>query len=167
MGRIYCLNILSLKKGGGILTHSLTPKFKPSDEDIACKILTANGRPMYYYDLIREVLSSQDRPLDPTQISGVLTQINLDARFSHLGNGEWGLKAWTPIKVSRKLSTMTLISKELVDDEVGDLDAYKDLLSEDSEEEMGEEVEGEPEEDSINKEDEHQGRKGKREKDAW
>lgn len=166
MGRIYCLNILSLKKGGGILIHSLTPKFKPSDEDIACKILTAKGQPMYYYDLIREVLSSQKRPLDPTQISGVLTQINLDARFTHLGNGEWGLKAWTPVKVSRKLPTLALINKELADDDANDLDADKDLLFEDSEE-LDEEVEGELEEDSIDKEDGHQGRKGEREKEAW
>lgn len=122
---------------------------------------------MYYYDLIREVLSSQERPMDPTQISGVLTQINLDARFSHLGNGEWGLKAWTPIKVSRKLPTMTLINKEWVDDEAVDLDADKDLLSEDIEEELDEEVEGELEEDSIDKEDGRQSRKGKREKEAW
>lgn len=166
MGRIYCQNILSLKKGGGILTHSLTPKFKPSDEDIACKILTTKGQPMYYYDLIREVLGSQERPLDPTQISGVLTQINLDARFSYLGNGEWGLKAWTPIKLSRKLPTISLISKELVDDEANDLDVDKDLLSDDSEEELDEEV-SELEEDSVDKEVGHQRRKGKREKEAW
>lgn len=149
------------------MTHPLTPKFKPSDEDIACEILAAQGRPMYYYDLIREVLSSQERPLDPTHISGVLTQINLDARFSYLGNGEWGLKVWVPTRGSRKLPTITLMNKELVYDVEGnDLDSDKDSFFEDIDEELDEEVEGELEEDSIDKEDGPQVRK-ERENEAW
>lgn len=115
---------------------------------------------MNYYTLIREVLSSQERPLDPTHISEVLTKINLDARFMYLGKGEWGLKAWTPTKVSRKLPTITLMNKELVDDEANELDLDKDLLFDDIEEDLDEEAESELEEDSIDKEDGHQGRKG-------
>jgi DNA-directed RNA polymerase subunit delta len=128
-----------LKKGGGILTHSPTPKFKPSDGDLAYEILAAQARPMYYYDLIREVLSRQELPLEPAYISGVLTQINLDTRFSYLGKGEWGLKVWVPTRGSRRLPTITLMNKELVyDDESHDLDLEKDPLDldEDSDEEI-------------------------------
>jgi len=148
------------------LTHSLTPKFKPSDEDIACEILAAQGRPMYYYDLISEVLNSQERPLDPTYISGVLTQINLDTRFSYLGNGEWGLRVWVPTKGSKKLPIITLMNKELADDEANILDSDKDLLFEEVEEEIDEEVESDIEEDSFEKE-ERQARKGVRKGESW
>ncbi len=149
------------------MTHSLTPKFKPSDEDIAREILAAQGRPMYYYDLIREVLSAQERPLDPTHISRVLTQINLDTRFSYLGNGEWGLKVWVPTKGTRRLPTITLMNKELVYDDANDLDSDKDLLFEDIEEELDEVLESEHEEDPFEKEEELQERKGDRKKNSW
>jgi len=121
---------------------------------------------MYYYDLISEVLNSQERPLDPTYISGVLTQINLDTRFSYLGNGEWGLRVWVPTKGSKKLPIITLMNKELADDEANILDSDKDLLFEEVEEEIDEEVESDIEEDSFEKE-ERQARKGVRKGESW
>lgn len=109
---------------------------------------------MYYYDLIREVLSRQKFQLDPAHISGVLTQINLDTRFSYLGKSEWGLKVWVPTKVSRKLPTIALMNKELADDdESNDLDEEKDPLADLEDEELDGAPEEETDEDPFEKED--------------
>lgn len=138
------------------MTHSLTQKIKLSDEDMVFEVLASQGRPMYYHDLIMEVLRRQERPQVPTAISGVLTQINLDARFSYVGNGEWGLKVWVPSKGSRKLPTIALLNKELAyDDESQDLDLEledKESLFDDVEEDVGEELDADVEGGSFNKE---------------
>ncbi|MGE4271791.1 MAG: DNA-directed RNA polymerase subunit delta [Desulfitobacterium sp.] len=138
------------------MTHSLPQKLKPSDEDIAVKILAEQGRPMYYQDFIVEVLSQQERPQHPAAISRVLTQINLDARFTYVGNGEWGLKVWSPGKSSRKVPTITLLNKRTVEDDVNDeveLDLDKELLFDDGEEDVEGIVDSEAEEDSYQKDD--------------
>ncbi|WP_041219572.1 DNA-directed RNA polymerase subunit delta [Desulfitobacterium dichloroeliminans] len=147
-----------MKKGGVTLTHSLPQKLKPSDEDIAVKILAAQGRPMYYQDFIVEVLSQQEQPQHPAAISRVLTQINLDARFTYVGNGEWGLKVWAPGKSTRKVPTITLLNKRTADDYGNDevdldveLDLDKELLFDDVEEDVEEIVDTEAEEVSYQK----------------
>lgn len=98
-------------KGGDILIPSLKTMNKLSDEDLAHEILATQGSPMYYKDLIREVLERQNRSLEPNTISSTLTQINLDARFVYVSNGEWGLKDWVPSKNSRRAATITLLGK--------------------------------------------------------
>ncbi len=115
MGRIYCLNIFmqSILEGGDVLIHSPKAMKKLSEQDLAHEILATQGRPMYYQDLIREVLERQNRPLEPNAISSTLTQINLDARFVYVNNGEWGLKVWVPTKSSRRTPTIALLNKEL------------------------------------------------------
>lgn len=136
------------------MTHSLTPKIKSSDEDMAYEILASQGRAMHYQDLIVEVLRRQERPQDAAAISGVLTQINLDARFTYVGNGEWGLKVWVPTKSSRKVPTITLLNKELAyDDDNQDLELDlegKDVLFDDGED--VEELDSDVEEGSFDKE---------------
>lgn len=94
-----------------MLTQSSKPVKRLSEEELAYEILASQGRPMYYKDLIREVLERQNRPLEPQTISATLTQINLDARFVYVSNGEWGLKVWIPNKSSRRTPRITLLSK--------------------------------------------------------
>ncbi|ACL22840.1 DNA-directed RNA polymerase delta subunit, putative [Desulfitobacterium hafniense DCB-2] len=141
-------------KGGVKLTHSLTQNVKLSDEDMAYEILASQGRAMHYQDLIMEVLTRQERPQDAAAISGVLTHINLDARFAYAGNGEWGLKVWVPSKSSRKLPTITLLNKGLpYDDDNQELELDlegKDVLFDDGED--GGEEDAELEEGSFNNE---------------
>jgi len=99
---------------------------------------------MYYYDLIQNVLKSRNLLIEPSQVSAVLTQINLDTRFSYLGKGEWGLTAWVPSRSSRKLSSLSSLSKGLVEnDDEADLDEEKEpLVEEGLDEESDEEVKG-------------------------
>lgn len=103
-------------KGGGVLTHSLSKKDKPSEADVAYEVLKAQGNPMHYHNLIEEVLQRLGISQEAIRIAAALTQINLDTRFTFLGQGEWGLKAWEPSKVNRR-SSVSLINKALTDEE--------------------------------------------------
>jgi DNA-directed RNA polymerase subunit delta len=134
-------------KGGGILTHSLSKKPKPTEADVAYEVLKAQGNPMYYHGLIEEVLQRLGIPQEAIQIAEALTQINLDTRFSFLGKGEWGLKVWDPTKVPRRSPAVTLMTKSSSDEEdksdpeeLDDLDPLDEDTSETDEEEADEEL---------------------------
>lgn len=67
---------------------------KMSVADIAYQILKAKGRPVYFRDLIGQVLSVtsiQGADLGH-QMSAVHTELNLDNRFVFLGKGMWGIR---------------------------------------------------------------------------
>lgn len=98
---------------------------------------------MNYQDLIQEVLKTKSIPFEPGRVSEVLTQINLDTRFTYLGKGEWGLRAWVTSKGPRKLSSVSSLSKSSVeDDDEADLDEEKDLLGEEDFEREPDDEEG-------------------------
>ena len=109
--------IFKTTKGGGVLTHSLSKKDKPTEADIAYEVLKAQGNPMHYHNLIEEVLQRLGISQEAIRIAAALTQINLDTRFIFLGRGEWGLKVWEPSKVNRRSPSVTLITKASVDEE--------------------------------------------------
>ena len=109
--------IFKTTKGGGILTHSLSKKDKPTEADIAYEVLKAQGNPMHYHNLIEEVLRRLGISQEAIRIAAALTQINLDTRFTFLGRGEWGLKVWESSKISKRLSPITLMNKTSSDDE--------------------------------------------------
>ena len=110
--------IFKTTKGGGVLTHSLSKKNdKPSEADIAYEVLKVQGNPMHYQTLIEEVLRRLGITQEAIRIAAVLTQINLDTRFTFLGRGEWGLKVWEPSKVNRRSPSITLINKASSDGE--------------------------------------------------
>lgn len=66
--------------------------------DLAFTILKNYGKPMHFKQLISEVMRvkaiSQENP--GRLIAQMHTEINLDSRFIHQGNGEWGLRDWLP-----------------------------------------------------------------------
>lgn len=66
--------------------------------DLAFTILKNYGKPMHFKQLISEVMRvkaiSQENP--GRLIAQMHTEINLDSRFIHHGNGEWGLRDWQP-----------------------------------------------------------------------
>ncbi len=102
-----------------ILIHSVNRGTKLSEVDIAFELLKTQGSPKNYHDLIVEVLTHLDLPIDATRISSVLTQINLDTRFAYAGQGEWSLKAWVPTRTGKKLPSITLMNKAIAhDDEI-------------------------------------------------
>ena len=125
--------IFKTTKGGGVLTHSLSKKDKPTEADIAYEVLKAQGNPMHYQNLIEVVLQRLGISQEAIRIAAALTQINLDTRFTFLGRGEWGLKVWEPSKVNRRSPSVTLINKASVDEEdkTDSEDLEEDSLDED------------------------------------
>lgn len=109
--------IFKTTKGGGVVTHSLTSKDKPTEADIAYEVLKAQGKPMHYHNLIEEVLRRLGISQEAIRIAAALTQINLDTRFSFLGRGEWGLKVWEPAKNPKRLTPISMINKASSDEE--------------------------------------------------
>lgn len=86
---------------------------KMTETDLAYHILKETDAPLNYRDLINRILEVK-APCSVGQvqaIAAVYTQINLDTRFAHLGNGQWGLKAWLPGKNSRRIPLITLLHK--------------------------------------------------------
>lgn len=72
-------------------------KSKESFPDIALRLLRERRQATHYKDLVQAVLAERgDVPASPEQMAHVLTQINLDARFVHMGRGIWGLRDWAP-----------------------------------------------------------------------
>jgi DNA-directed RNA polymerase, delta subunit len=69
-----------------------------SDVDLAYQVLLKNGSPMYFRDLIGEVLAGKGRTVASMAhaMAEVHTQINMDSRFVHVGKGTWGLSEWLP-----------------------------------------------------------------------
>ncbi|MFZ3101460.1 MAG: DNA-directed RNA polymerase subunit delta [Desulfitobacteriaceae bacterium] len=115
------------------MTHSVNRGPKLSEVDLAFELLQIQGSPKNYHDLIVEVLSRLDLPIDATQISSVLTQINLDTRFAYAGQGEWSLKAWVPTRSAKKLATITLANKATAHDDEIDKE-FSEEVNEDVEE---------------------------------
>jgi DNA-directed RNA polymerase subunit delta len=109
--------IFKTTKGGGVVTHSLTRKDKPTEADIAYEVLKAHGNPMHYHNLIEEVLKRLGISQEAIRIAAALTQINLDTRFTFLGRGEWGLKVWETAKIPKRLAPISLMNKASSDEE--------------------------------------------------
>lgn len=67
-----------------------------SEADLAHAILKAAGAPLYFRDLLEQVMaikpvSGRDRE---HIMAGIHTDLNLDGRFIHVGKGVWGLREW-------------------------------------------------------------------------
>ena len=74
-----------------------------SEVDIAYQILTQTGRPIFFKDLITDVIEKKQKPVQSLAeaISEIYTLINMDSRFCHEGQGNWGLMEWRPPETRR------------------------------------------------------------------
>lgn len=134
--------------------------------DLAFTILKNYGKPMHFKQLISEVLRvkgiSQENP--GRLIAQMHTEINLDSRFIHHGNGEWGLREWQPkaskvVKIRPEPSSPApnrnrAALQEAEEDEFGFDGEEEEELVEDPEDEFLEEEEYEDEEPLDEEEDE-------------
>jgi len=109
--------IFKTTKGGGVVTHSLTRKDKPTEADIAYEVLKVHGNPMHYHNLIEEVLRRLGISQEAIRIAAALTQINLDTRFLFLGRGQWGLKVWEVPKIPKRQAPISLVNKASSEEE--------------------------------------------------
>ena len=71
---------------------------KSTETDIAYYILSKKGEPIYYKDLVTDVIKKKAKPVQSLSraIAEVYTQINMDSRFHHVGGSMWGLTEWNP-----------------------------------------------------------------------
>lgn len=78
-----------------------------SETDVAYYLLAENGKPVFFKDLITEVIEKKCKPVQSLSaaISEVYTLINMDSRFHYEGDGKWGLTEWNPPEVKRSSSS--------------------------------------------------------------
>ncbi|MDA8216868.1 MAG: DNA-directed RNA polymerase subunit delta [Dehalococcoidales bacterium] len=84
--------------------------------DVAYEILIRNGVPMHYKDLLTEVLrlKGMESAADTGRlVAGILTDINLDSRFVHVGQGQWALRRWAPKQQETKVPSLVPVGRDL------------------------------------------------------
>lgn len=133
--------------------------------DLAFTILKNYGKPMHFKQLISEVMRvkaiNQDNP--GRLIAQMHTEINLDSRFIHQGNGEWGLREWQPksskvVKIRPESEKATpsrgraKINADADEDDFG-FDGEEDEEGEEVDEEFDVDDEFEDEEETLDDED--------------
>ena len=60
---------------------------KKSEADWAVEILTANGEPMHYMQLVTEIAEKMGRKTDMGTLTSIYTRLNLDNRLVYQGEG--------------------------------------------------------------------------------
>lgn len=98
--------------------------------EIAYEVLKQSKKTFYFKELaniIAEVKDLNEEKLFD-HLPQLYTEINIDGRFIHLGQNEWGLKSWYPLEKAEALS----IAKDIEEDDEYDLEFSDedDLLEE-------------------------------------
>ncbi len=80
-----------------------------SETDVAYYVLNLANKPIYFKDLVMEVIEKKCKPVQSLSaaISEVYTLINMDSRFQYTGNGLWGLTEWNPPETKRSNNIST------------------------------------------------------------
>lgn len=81
----------------------------PIEVELAYEILSEAGKdnPIYFKKLIREIIFIMEKKVqnEAAAISEIYTMINMDSRFQHVKDGQWGLSDWYPPETKRSRST--------------------------------------------------------------
>jgi DNA-directed RNA polymerase subunit delta len=65
---------------------------KRNEADVACEIISEKQGPVFYRELLEEILSRMGREINPRNMAAVYTQLNLDNRMMHVGDGYWTVR---------------------------------------------------------------------------
>ncbi|NLU49051.1 MAG: DNA-directed RNA polymerase subunit delta [Syntrophomonadaceae bacterium] len=65
---------------------------KKSEADWAFQILQEKQGPVSARELVEDVLRRMNREVNSTNMASVYTQINLDNRLTHVGDGYWAIR---------------------------------------------------------------------------
>ena len=86
-----------------------------SEVDIAYKLLAeaGKGNPVYFKTLIRTIIKLKGKSVhnEAATISEIYTLINMDSRFQHEGDGQWGLTDWNPPETKRSSRARSTTTK--------------------------------------------------------
>lgn len=66
---------------------------RKNDAEVACEILREQNDPMYYKDLLTEILNRQGREVSEQNLSAVYTRLNMDHELICVGNGRWDVRS--------------------------------------------------------------------------
>lgn len=101
--------------------------------DIAYEILKQSKKNYMFKDLLHEIANikgvSKEEVVD--KMAQLFTEVNIDGRFVHLGQNEWGLKNWFPFD---QRDTLYLLKDDEDDDE--DYDEDEDDFKEEDDEDF-------------------------------
>jgi DNA-directed RNA polymerase subunit delta len=87
---------------------------KQSEVEVAYQILKSHKEAMHFRELMQKVFTIKGVAPDNHQLlASVHTEINMDNRFSFLGQGNWGLKEWTQSKVVRRNLTFATAGRTI------------------------------------------------------
>jgi DNA-directed RNA polymerase subunit delta len=111
---------------------------RQSDPDIAIRLLRQSRTPMHYRDLLTETLKQkgESTEITPVMMAQMLTQINLDCRFVHMGKGIWGLRDWNPSTKTTAAEKPRTVRAKIPDDLIEDLE--EELIDEEVVDELDE-----------------------------
>jgi DNA-directed RNA polymerase subunit delta len=96
-----------------LMTKAVPAAGKPTTVDTALSILDKRGTPMHWRDLVDAIMAVRmpaDTVTDLAKArSGIYTEINLDNRFTYVGDGLWGLREWAPKQAARSVPLTTAL----------------------------------------------------------
>jgi DNA-directed RNA polymerase subunit delta len=98
--------------------------------ELAFEILRAKKEPFYFRDLMKEIQALREMTEDEVNevIARLYTEINIDGRFTCVGQNVWGLSRWYPVDKATERSSS---SKKFVRRSSGD--AFSDDDEDDEE----------------------------------
>jgi len=65
---------------------------KKNEADCAYAIIAEKGGPVFYRDLVEEIIERMNLYKDPKTMASIYTRINVDHRLNHIGEGYWVLR---------------------------------------------------------------------------
>jgi len=128
--------------------------------EIAFEILKQSKNNYFFQQLVQEIAkikgNSEEEMLN--NLAQLYTELNIDGRFVHLGQNEWGLKSWFPVDQTdfiHYLRDEEEDDEDLVEDDFEeDERSFADDEESDADEDLEEEEEDEDEdEDELDSED--------------
>lgn len=105
--------------------------------DVAHLILSNGNEPLSFPVLLEKIREAKGLTEEEAQrfLVQLYTEINIDGRFVHVGEGLWGLKKWYPIEQFDEALTPGGRGRQ-ADTDLDDYDQYEDYEDEDYEEEL-------------------------------
>lgn len=136
--------------------------------DVAFEVLKQSKKNFPFYDLVKEISTIKGMKEEDVmdKIAQLFTEMNIDGRFIHVGQNEWGLKSWFPVDQTENLHFLRdEEDEEEYDEDFDNFDSeevdvvldedsdFKDAYDEEEEEDDFEDEEEEIDEDFVDEED--------------
>ncbi|MGM9925863.1 MAG: DNA-directed RNA polymerase subunit delta [Bacillus sp. (in: firmicutes)] len=111
--------------------------------EVAYEILTERKDVISFNDLVNEIAELQSKSMEEIrmQISQFYTDLNVDGRFSTVGENRWGLKDWYPVdqvedELTNSVKPKKKKAKKVLEEDLDDLDVLEDDLDDEFEDDL-------------------------------